>query len=157
MGQLVGVDTPDGMTQRENNEALSAEGMYYATWSIGEGIPYTNEDGEEAQVYDAQVYLLLGGCDSEELAEDTAAQWKDMAALQYDIGETETQTHNGQEFDVITYTFDSEANPYARGASAYGVYRNFALDVELTCREDFDGDAAQLLAQFLDRCHYALP
>lgn len=157
VGQLVGVDTPDGMVHRENNEALSANGMYYATWSIGEGAPYTNEDGEEAQVYDAQVYLLLGGCDSEELAEDTAAQWRDMAALQYDIGETETQTHNGQEFTVITYTFDSQTNPYARGASAYGVYRNFALDVELICREDFDGDAAQLLAQFLDRCHYALP
>lgn len=157
VGQLVGVDTPNGMIHRENNEALSANGMYYATWSIGEGIPYTNEDGKEAQVYDAQVYLLLGGYDSEELAEDTVAQWKDMAALQYEIDETETQTHNGQEFAVITYTFDSETNPYARGASAYGVYRNFALDVELTCRENFDGDAAELLAQFLDRCHYALP
>ena len=157
VGGVIGVDTPDGMDQRENNEALSANGMYYATWSIGEGSPYTNADGEDAQVYDAQVYLLLGGYNSEKLAEDTMTQWMDMAALQYDIDETAAQTHNGQEFTAITYTFDSAENPYARGASAFGTYRNFAISVELTCREGFDGDAAQLLGEFLDNCHYAVP
>ena len=157
VGGVIGVDTPDGMDQRENNEALSANGMYYATWSIGEGSPYTNADGEDAQVYDAQVYLLLGGYNSEKLAEDTMTQWMDMAALQYNVDETAAQTHNGQEFTAITYTFDSAENPYARGASAFGTYRNFAISVELTCREDFDGDAAQLLGEFLDNCHYAVP
>lgn len=157
VGEIVGVDTPDGMESRENNDALAANGMYYATWSIGEGEPYTNEDGDEAQVYDAQVYLLLGGYKSDKEAENTLAQWKDMAQLQYQIGQTAEETHNGQDFTVITYTFDSEDNPYARGASAFGTYRNYALSVELTCQEDFDGDAAQLLARFLDRCHYAMP
>ena len=102
VGGIVGVDAPDGMDDRENNEALAANGMYYATWSIGEGRPYTNEDGKEAQVYDAQIYLLLGGYKSAEEAENTLAQWKDMAGLQYVVDRTRPETHNGQEFTVIT-------------------------------------------------------
>ena len=157
VGSVVGVDTPDGMTFRENNEALAANGMHYATWSIGEGKPYTNADGEEATLYDAQVYLLLGGYKSGEEAQDTMAQWQEMAQAQYTVGETAEAVHNGQKFSLITYTFDGETNPYARGASAFGVYRNYAISVEFTCREGFDGGAEKLLAQFLDNCHYAIP
>ena len=157
VGGIVGVDTPDGMDHRENNEALAANGMYYATWSIGEGRSYTNEDGDEAQVYDAQVYFLLGGYKSVEEAQNTLAQWRDMARQQYMVEQTGSETHNGQDFTIITYSFDSETNPYARGASAFGVYRNYAISVELTCQEGYDGDAAQLLSRFLDNCHYAMP
>lgn len=157
VGGVIGVDTPDGMDARENNEALAANGMYYATWSVGEGEPYTNADGEDAQLYDAQVYLLLAGYESGEEAGNALEQWKGMAESQYAVGQTAQESHNGQDYTVITYTFDSEQNPYARGASAYGVYRNFAVSVELACREGFDGDAGQLLAQFLDGCHYAMP
>lgn len=157
VGGVVGVDTPDGMTSRENNEALAANGMHYATWSIGEGEPYTNADGEEATLYDAQVYLLLGGFKSEEEARDTMTRWQEMAQAQYIVGETVEAAHNGREFSLITYTFDGETNPYARGASAFGAYRNYAISVELVCREGFDGDAGELLAQFLDNCHYAIP
>ena len=78
VGEIIGVDTPGGMDHRENNDALAANGMYYATWSIGEGRSYTNEDGDEAQVYDAQVFLLLGGYKSAEEAGNTLNQWKDM-------------------------------------------------------------------------------
>ena len=157
VGSIVGVDTPDGMEAQENNDALAVQGMSYATWSIGEATPYTNADGDEAQLYDAQVFLLLSGRESVELAEDTLAQWQEMARQQYVIEGTTSQTHNGQEFSVITYSFDSGTNPYARGASAYGMYRNYAVSVELVCQQSFDGDAAQLLADFLDRCHYAMP
>lgn len=155
MGGVIGVDTRSGMDPRENNEALAANGMYYATWSMGEAEPCTNEDGEEAELYDAQVYLLLGRCRSAKEAESTLAQWKDMASLNYVIGSTMEETRSGVDFTVITYTFESETNPYARGASAFGVYGDLAVSVELACREDFDGDAAQLLARFLDHCHYA--
>lgn len=155
VGGVVGVDAPEGMDSRENNEALAANGMYYATWSMGEAEPYTNEDGEEAELYGAQVYLLLGRYRSAREAENTLAQWKDMASLNYAIESTVEETHNGVDFTVITYTFESEANPYARGASAFGVYGNCAVSVELTCQEDFGEDATQLLARFLDRCHYA--
>lgn len=157
VGGVMGVDTPEGMTARENNEALTASGMYYATWSIGEGEPYTNADGDEATLYDAQVYLLLGGYKSEEEAQDTLAQWQEMAGAQYAVGETVEETYNSQDFRIITYTFDSDGNPYAYGASAFGTYRNYAVSVELACQEEFGGDAGALLAQFLDHCHYAMP
>lgn len=157
VGSIVGVDTPDGMEPQENNDALEAQGMAYASWSIGEAASFINADGDEAQLYDAQVYLLLSGSRSAEQAENTLAQWQEMARQRYIIDGTSTQTHNGQEFTVITYLFGSETNPYARGASAYGVYRNYAVCVELVCQQYFDGDAAQLLAQFLERCHYAMP
>ena len=157
VGGVVGVDTPGGMTSRENNEALAAKGMYYAAWSMGEGEPYTNEDGGEATLYDAQVYLLLSGGKSAEEAENTLTQWQELAKQQYVVEETDTQTHNGQEFTVITYSFDSETNPYARGVSAYGVYRNYAVNVELACQEDLDVNLEELMGQFLDNCHYAMP
>lgn len=157
VGEVIGVDTPDGMDPRENNDALASNGMYYATWSMGEGVPYTNADGEEAELYDAQVYLLVGGHQSEKDAENTLTQWKDMAKLQYVIESTTEETHNGVDFTIITYTFDSDENPYARGASAFGIYRNFAVSIELTCQQDFAGDAVQLLGKFLESCHYAAP
>lgn len=157
VGGVVGVDTPEGMTSRENNEALAASGMYYAAWSIGEGEPYTNADGQEAILYDAQVYLLLGGSKSEEEARNALEEWRGMAWEKYDVSGTAEETHNGQGFQIITYTVDSEQNPYGRGASAFGTYRNFAVNVEIACREEFDGDAGALLAQFLDNCHYAMP
>lgn len=156
VGGVVGVETPAGMDPRENNEALAANRMYYATWSIGEGESFTNEDGEEAQIYDAQVYLLLGGFRSEEEAGDNMAQWKDMAEQRYAVDSSAEESHGGRDFTIITYSFDSESNPYARGASAFGVYRNYAVSVELTCREGFDGDAGSLLGGFLDNCHYAM-
>lgn len=157
VGGVLGVDTPEGMEPQENNEALAANGMYYATWSMGEGAPCVNEDGDEAQVYDVQVYLLLSSAKSGQEAENTLAQWRELAKDRYAIEETYTQVRGGQEFTVITYTFDSDANPYARGASAFGLYRSCAINVELACRGEFDGDAAQLLTGFLDNCHYAAP
>lgn len=155
VGGVVGVDTPEGIDPRENNEALAANGMYYATWSIGEGEPYTNADGEDATLYDAQVYLLLAGHKSEQAAESTLSQWMELARRQYTVSQAAEESHNGQDFTVITYSLDSETNPYARGVSAFGIYRDYAISVELTCREDFDGDPAQQLARFLDACHYA--
>ena len=157
VGGVIGVDTPEDIDFRESNEALAANDMYYAAWSIGEGEPYTNEDGEEATLYGAQVYLLLAGHRSAEAAENTLGEWMELARRQYTVGKTGEESHNGQDFTVITYSLDAETNPYARGASAFGVYRGYAVSVELTCREEFDGDPARLLAVFLDACHYAAP
>ena len=155
VGNVVGVETPEGLTARENSDALSAKGMYYATWSLGEAEEVLNEDGEAAQVYDAQVYLLLAGYDSTAKAEEAAAEWLDMAYEQYAVDTEAVETRNGQEYTVITYTYTSETNPYAWGVSAFGAYGNYAISVELSCREDFYGNALEILANFLDHCHYA--
>lgn len=155
IGNIMGVETPEGMTFRENSDALSAKGMYYATWSIGEAVSIVNENGEDAQIYDAQVYLLLAGYDDTAKAEQAAAEWLDMAAGQYAVETTTAEALAGQAFTVITYTYTSETNPYAQGASAFGTYGNFAVSVELSCQEGFDGSALEILADFLEHCHYA--
>ena len=156
VGNVIGVDTPEDMTLRENNDAIAASGMYYATWSIGEAEPYTNADGEEAQLYGAQVYLLLAGYNKAEKAEDGASEMLEMARKQYAVEETSTADCNGQTFTVITYTYPSETNPYARGASAFGVYRNYAVSVELSCQEKLNGSPQEILENFLSNCHYAV-
>lgn len=155
VGNVIGVETPEGMTFRESSDALAAKGMYYAAWSIGDAAPIVNEDGKDAQIYDAQVSLLLAGFDDTGKAEDTVKEWLDMAYGQYAVDAESVETCNGQEFSVIIYTYTSETNPYAYGASAYGAYGNYAVSVELSCQEGFDGSAPELLADFLEHCHYA--
>ncbi len=156
VGNIVGVDTPPELTLRENNDTLSAKGMYYATWSMGEATPYTNEAGDEVDLYDGQIYLLLAGYNAAEKAESAAAEWLAMAEEKYAMEETASKTYNGQPFTVITYRYQSDTNPYAHGVSAFGVYRNYAVSVELSCCEGFSGDAQAILAAFLENCHYAV-
>lgn len=154
LGYVLGVDTPEGLTHREYNDTLSTSGMYYATWSMGEAVPFVNAEGEDATLYDAQVYVLLAGSDSAEKAEGTLDSWLEMAKEQYHIQQTTTQVCNGQTFTVMTYTYDSDTNPYAFGASAFGVYRNYAISVELSCQEDLSEDPQEILLDFLNHCHY---
>lgn len=157
VGGVLGVDTPAGLTAQENNDALAVNGMYYATWSMGEGEDYTNEDGDDAVLYDAQIYVLLAGAKTAEDAQASLDEWMALAEDRYAVDGRTEGTYNGQPFTVLTYAYDSDTNPYQRGASAFGIYRNFAVNVELSCRESFDGDAGELLGRFLDSCHYAMP
>lgn len=154
IGGVLGVDTPEGLTPRENNEALSANGMFYATWSAGGEEDYTNEDGGEARLYDAQVYVLLAGASSAGEAENAVKEWMELADSRYHVDGRFEESYNSQPFTVLAYTYGSDTNPYQRGASAYGVYRNFAVSVELSCREGFPGDELEILADFLEHCHY---
>ena len=156
VGNIIGANTPSWLEPMENVDVLAAKGMYYATWSSGEAVPYTNAEGEETELYDAQLYLLLAGYDSSDKAEASMADWMNMASAQYNVTDTCTESHNGQEFTIITYTFNTETNPFARGASAFGVYRNYAISVEFSCQEGFDRDELASLREFLDSCHYAV-
>ena len=155
VGGIVGVETPEGLTNLENRSPVSSNELHYATWSIGDAEPFVNEDGKDMEIYDAQMFLVLAGFRKTAEAKETAAEWLELASERYNIETTAAETYNGQEFTVITYTYSSETNPYARGASAYGVYRNYAINAELSCREEFDGDAQTVLADFLENCHYA--
>lgn len=132
VGNVIGVETPEGMTFRESSDALDPRGMYYAAWSAGEAVPAVNEDGEDVQIYDAQVYLLLADYASAGKAEEAAAEWLDMATERYSLETTASETNGGQAFTVITYTYASETNPYARGASDFGAYGNYAISIELS-------------------------
>jgi len=148
-------DPAGELVLRENNSSLAASRMYYATWSAGEAEAYTNEDGEEADLYDAQVYLLLAGKDSPEEAGETVEEWRGLAAEHYGDMTESSGVYNGQEFVTAAYTYAADTNPYANGAAAFGTFGNYALSVEVSCRETFDGSAEDVLTAFLERCHYA--
>ena len=61
----------------------------------------------------------------------------------------------GLPFTVLRYRCDSATNPYTAGASAFGVYQNYAVSVELSCGEALSGEADGLLVHFFNSCHFA--
>lgn len=155
ISDIMGIDTPAEFILRDNKDALSASGMYYASWSIGEEASYidkTEEEEQEIIIYDAQLFLLLDGSSSAEGAQETETEWLALADRHYQIDTKETCAYNGQEFTVISWRFPS--GPYVKGASAFGIYGNYAVSAEFSCQEAFEGDPAEYLASFLENCHY---
>lgn len=156
IGNILGVEEPGhDLELRDNKDALSAAGMYLASWTIGEGTPYTNEDGDEVVLYPARLDILVYGRKDAEAARQAVADWTARQAETYAVSDTGEQTCGGQSYTVSTYTCRSESNPYGRGISAFCVYRDCAVSVELNCLDSFSGNAAAILTDFLDGCHYA--
>lgn len=156
VGAVLGVEPPgNGLTLLDNKDALAASNLYYAAWTIGERTDYVNADGDTVDLYDAQLYLLLEDCKTEEDAAADAADWQAMEEASYQVTDTVTLVCAGQEFTVLVYEVDREDNPYARGAVAFGVYETHAVNAELTCQDSFEGDALAILTEFLDGFHYA--
>ena len=155
VGNVIGVDTPEGLTPRENIDTLAVSEIYYATWSIGEEESFKTAEDTDSTVYDAQIYLLIQSRETVETAESDVSAWLALAETRYAIENRSTGSYGGQAFTILTYNYTGEDNPYARGAAAYGLYGNFAVSVEVSCREAFEGDAAEILTDFLEHCHYA--
>lgn len=156
LGGVLGVEEPGHeLVLRDNNEALSVTDMYLASWTIGEGAPYVNEDGDEVVLYPARLDVLVYGRRDAEAARQVLADWTVRQAETYDISGTSRQTCNGQDYTVSTYTCKSETNPYDRGVSAFGVYKDYAVSAELNCLNSFTEDETAILTDFLNLCHYA--
>ncbi len=156
LGNVLGVEEPgNGLTLRDNNDALSVSDMYLASWTIGEGAPYTNEDGDEVVLYPARLDVLVYGRRDETAAREALEDWTARQGETYNVASTGEQEHNGQDYAVSAYTCKSDTNPYSRGVSAFGIYESYAISAELNCTDSFAGDEAAILGDFLDRCHYA--
>ena len=156
LGTVLGVEeVGNGFTLSQNASILTGEDTYYATWTTGEPTKWVNEDGEEVDLYPAQIYLMLYGCADEAAAKNAMADFISYEAEKYEMQEPVTVQKNGQEYTVYLYTCGSKTNPYNRGASAFARYQNYVICAELTCTERFDGDENALLGDFLTRCHYA--
>jgi len=82
-----------------------------------------------------------------EKAEEAREEWLSLAGEQYQIDSEETVSYNGQEFTVITYRLTS--GPYASGASAFGIYGNYAIGAEFSCQDGFEGEPLDYLSDFL--------
>ena len=117
-------------------------------------MPYENSDGDIVDLYDAQLYLLLGEFTSNEKAQDNRNEWNEKAKTNYEISVEEETIYNEHPYLIITYTFPGENNPYSRGVSAFGIYENSAVCIELTCQENFAGDLQAILTEFLENCTY---
>lgn len=151
--RTLGIEEPGhGLTLRDNK---MAKNMSYAAWSIGEAQSYTNASGEETNLYDAQLVLLLMASDTAEEAQTSIDEWLDLAAENYTITDTAQQTCNGQEFTVLTYTFSSDTSPFARGVSAFTTFDTWAISFEFACQDTFEENAWEIMADVLNHCHYA--
>lgn len=152
---LLAAEPVEGFVLQENNDALSSEGIYYATWSFGTAREHTNEDGEKAQAYDAQIYLILKKCRSEEKAAEETDAWKGLEKQNYTLGEPVSALCAGQEFTVLPLLQGKETNPYSHGAAAFAVRGSWAICVEFVCGESFAADPQAVLESFLSGLHYS--
>ena len=156
LGSVLGAEEPgNGFSLLDNYSVLTGEDIYYATWAAGEPTDYTNEDGEDVQVYDAQIYLLAAGYADEAQARQNQEEWIARQQKTYTVTDSWSETRNGQEYTLLAYECSSETNPYHRGVSAFTVYGTYAGSAEPACRESFTGQEREILLQFLDGCHYS--
>ena len=156
LGGVLGAEEPGhNLLLRDNKDALSVADLYLASWTIGEGAPYTNEDGDEVVLYPARLDVLVYGRQDGDAARQAAEDWTARQSETYDVTDSGQQTCNGQDYAVFAYTCKSDSNPYARGVSAFGTYKNCAVSVELNCLDSFTEDERTILTDFLNGCHYA--
>ncbi len=152
--RLVVHNTDSRLTLRNNMDTLSSDGLYYATWSAGESESYENSDGDTVDLYDAQLYLLLGEHKTTDAAQESMKSWLEAGHSNYMVTGEETILCNGQPYTMITYDFTNEQNPYSHGVSAFGVFENCSVCVELTCRENYTENLPEMLNRFLTAFQY---
>ena len=153
VGTNLGAEAPEGFTFNRENTVSSA-GLYYVTWSTGEGRDVTNAQGQEVSAYDAQFYILVEEKTKPEDAQAVVEEWMAMEAESYETGPEERLTAAGQEFRILPLLKGGEDNPYHHGRAAFAVRGSNAMVVELLCVEDWPGDPDSAMEAFLQGLHY---
>lgn len=142
------------LTLLDNKDALAADGLYYAAWTAGNCEPYKNKDGDTVDLYDAQLYLLLGEAKSKEDAQHDMDTWLAAAKENYQVQKEDTVSCGGNAYTLLTYQCKSADTPYDRGVSAFYTAQNTAVCIELTCRAGYTEDLYLMLTDFLNNCSY---
>lgn len=151
IGAFLGVEPMEGWTVQRNEDVLAAEGTFYTSWTRGEAISYTSENGDEVTTYDAQIHLVVMELDTPEDAEQTAAQWQSLARERY----PDMKESTDGSFQITTYSFPAGSGPASNGASATGIRGSRAIRVDVAVLADFPEEAMDVLTDFLEHCHYA--
>ena len=154
LGKSVCIDTPKQLTLSEYNDILTADGLYYATWTDGEAVPYENSEGDTVDLYDAQLYFLANECKDEAKAKENCDAWLLTAKETYQVYSEKTITLSDQSYTVIYYTCSSDTSPYDHGISAFCTNSANAFCIELTCTEKYTKELEPILTDFLNGCHY---
>ena len=144
----------DRLTLLDNKDALAADGLYYAAWTAGNCEPYENKDGDTVDLYDAQLYLLLGEAKSTEDAQHDMDTWLAAAKENYEVQKEDTVFCGGNSYTLLTYQCKSADTPYDKGVSAFYTDQNIAVCIELTCRADYTEDLYVMLTDFLNNYSY---
>lgn len=156
VGTVLGVEQPpENFKLLDNKDALSVSDIYYAEWAYGEPNEHINSGGEASSVYDAQIYLLLQETKTRELAENAVEEWKQRTEKTYEITESFAKEYSGQEFAVYKCGVINKDNPYSFGISAFAVWENGAVSVEIVCMDSFTENADEIMVNFLNGLHYA--
>lgn len=155
VGDILAIEPLDGFTLNESNDVLSISGLYYTTLTSGEGQSFVRDDGKEATVYDAQIYILLKACSDAEEAAREIDDWIVREQQAYESGDLESLTVGVQTYQILPLINGQASNPYPFGTAAFAVQGQNAISVELVCSERFSGDTRALMEQFLSGFHFA--
>lgn len=147
---LLAAETPEGFTLNESKGALSLNGVYYFTWSKGAGSKITNAQGEDALVYDCQIYLLAAQCDGLEAAKKHIAEWSVMEEKSYEITQTGTVEVASGSYDCMMLKPQKDGSPFTAGAAAFAASDTAAVSVEIFSANGFEGDLLEILQTFLN-------
>ncbi len=155
VGDVMTIDDLGGNAKLlDIQDSLTSRGLYYAAWGIGNAEDYANDEGTTIQLYDAQLYTIISTCTQDYEALDTCANWESTAKKSYTITDESKLDYNGITFDMLSYTYPEDSkNPCDYGMSIYGADGTTAICVEISCRNQWDGDGEDLIKDFLDHCH----
>ncbi len=148
------VEHPTGFKLDEISSAMTGNGMFYATWTTGEGRTITNAQGAEATAYDAQIYLLAKGNETAEKAEVELSAWMEREKSFYETDESYAFTAAGQSFWILRLRKALPDNPYRSGIAAFAVHGTDTISIELLCTDSWTGDAESILQSFLSGFHF---
>lgn len=150
---LLAAETPDGFTLNESKIAMSLSEVYYFTWAKGTGSRITNAEGEEALVYDCQIYLLAAECDGLDTAQKHIARWSSMEAENYEVEQIDSITVSSGSYDCMILTPKKDNSPFSAGIAAFASGDTAAISVEIFSANGFDGDLSEILKGFLSGIH----
>ncbi|MDD6441051.1 MAG: hypothetical protein PUG71_02915 [bacterium] len=154
IGRNIHVDPPEQLTLFENSDVLAADGLYYATWTDGNSVPYKNSDGDTVDLYDVQLYFLASESSNAKKAEEKCNSWLLAAKENYHVSSEKTITCSDQSYTLISYTCTGDTTPYDHGVSAFATCGETAVCIELTCIESYTEDLEPILTDFLNGCHF---
>ena len=145
----------EGFAFGESDDILGISGVYYAAWTNGEERSFTNAEGEDTVIFDAQIYVVALECRTEEEAQQNIAAWKAREKQNYQVSEELGITINNRNYTMLTMTSGNEGNPYGFGAAAFTVSGTNAICVELVCSDSFAGNPQVALEAFLNGLHFS--
>ena len=147
---LLTAKTPEGFVLSESNEALAFSGIYYFTWTSGEGENITNAAGDDAVVYDCQIYMLAALCGGQEYVQSSIAGWKELESENYDASPLQLEGAHGSVYDCLMLNPVKDDSPFAEGAALFIEGSNVAVSVEIFRTEAYEGDISALLRSFAE-------